>query len=143
MVRVQRFFQLNKNGFTPDPGCRHNLDEGVNHVTIPKAITCHLALPVSFCVGAEVSLPYSDRVSRLGSGKVYSRLYRTTWSRDRRVECAGRSRSFAGDGSTEGFEFRIHGNSQGSNSDPGVQQVSTPQTPTVLGQSFLGAGLLC
>ena len=82
-------------------------------------------------------------VSRPGSGKMYSRLCITTWSRDRRVECAGRSRSFAGDGSTEGFEFRIHGNSQGSNSDPGVQQVSTPQTPTVLGQSFLGAGLLC
>lgn len=60
--------------FTPFSGCRRNLSKGVNHVTIPKTITCHLALPVPYCLGSEIPIPNPLRNGRSGSRTLHSQL---------------------------------------------------------------------
>ena len=59
------------------------------------------------------------------------------------AECAARPRSSCGDDSAEAIGFGIAGSVKGSDVDEDVQAVSATQEEAVLGQSFLGQGLLC
>ena len=129
--------------FTPDRGCRHNHERGVNLVTISRAITHDLALPVPFGLGSEVQISHSVGACLGRSRALHPRLLRTFGSGNCGIEYPGGPCSPAGVGSAEGIHFRVHGDNQGPDSNPGSEQVPSSETKTLLGQSFLGAGLLC
>src|SRR5208337_1570035 len=58
-------------------------------------------------------------------------------------ERAGGSCAFDRASSAEAVDLRIHGAAEGKERDPGVQRVSGIATAPLLGQSLLGAGVLC
>ena len=60
VVRVQRLCQLNDSNVTPKLDCSNNINEGVTNESISKTITCAMALPIPYCLGAEIPLEDID-----------------------------------------------------------------------------------
>jgi hypothetical protein len=102
-----------------------------------------MALSVSCCMGTEVSFPDTDRSGKAGRRSRYSGNLRVCGLRVDRIECAARSRAPGGDGATEGIGVASVGPIKGSDIDEIVSPVSIFEKETILGQSFLGQGLLC
>ena len=59
------------------------------------------------------------------------------------IECAGGSRTLVGKGATEIIGIVLDGHIERSDGDKVVQRISVSQETALLGQSFLGEGLLC
>ena len=59
------------------------------------------------------------------------------------IECAGGSRTLVGKGVTEIIGIGLDGYIERSDGDKVVQGISVSQETVLLGQSFLGEGLLC
>ena len=59
------------------------------------------------------------------------------------IECAGGSRTLIGKGATEIIGIGLDGRIERSDGDKIVQRISVSQETALLGQSFLGEGLLC
>ncbi len=59
------------------------------------------------------------------------------------IECAGRSRTVVSEGATEIIGIGLDGPIERLGGDKVVQRISVSQETALLGQSFLGEGLLC
>ena len=59
------------------------------------------------------------------------------------IECAGGSRILVGKSATEVIGIGLDGHNERSDSDKVVQRISVSPETALLGQSFLGEGLLC
>ena len=59
------------------------------------------------------------------------------------IERTGRSCAFVGKDTAAAIGIGIDGHVERSNSDKAVQRISVSQEAPLLGQSFLGEGLLC
>ena len=120
-----------------------NAEEGDTDEPFPQTITCHLVLPVPHGVGAKVSLPGSERASGKGGVYVDSTLLWTEGVRGCRTERTTGARAPAGDGSAEGVDIGSGRNPEGTYGDPDIQAIPAPEEEALLGQSLLGAGILC
>ncbi len=102
-----------------------------------------MALSVSHCMGAQVSVSNIDRSHKRSCGRRYSGHLWFCRLRSCGTERAVGSCTFGCDDSTEGIDFRIVGTAQGPDIDANVSSVSAFEKETVLGQPFLGQRLLC
>ena len=122
--------------------CPTTKQKGKEHEQIQKAIAYDLALRVPHRVGAKISLPGDGWKGKRGSGVERAGAEPTDELRGTGDERAGGSCAFDRASAAEAFDFRIHGAAEGQERDPGVQCVSGFATAPLLGQSFLGAGVL-
>lgn len=101
-----------------------------------------MALPVSHCMGAKVSVSDPGGGSARGCRVVDSSDMRIRRLRGGGVERAAGPRASGFDDSAEGVRIGVDGSSQGSDIDEDVPSVSATEEETLLGQSFLGQGVL-
>jgi hypothetical protein len=102
-----------------------------------------MALSVSCCMGTEVSVPDLDRCGKIGSRSRGPGDLRVCGLRADGAECAAGSRASSGDDPAEGINIRFVGSVEGTDFDEAVPPVSVFEEEAVLGQSFLGQGILC
>ena len=102
-----------------------------------------MALSVPHSLGTEISFPNIDGCDwGFGPRRDTSDL-RIYWVRGGRVERAKRPRASVGHGTAEGVDFGSDGTSQGTDGDEGIPSVPRTEEKALLGQSFLGQGILC
>src|SRR5512147_3142753 len=102
-----------------------------------------MALSVSCCMGSEVSISDFDRSGKAGSGDRDPGDLWVCGLRGGGAECAARSRAPGGDDPAEGIDIGAAGAVEGADIDEAVPPVSVFEEEAVLGESFLGQGLLC
>jgi len=102
-----------------------------------------VALSVSCCVGAKVSVPDIDRSDKGSCRSRDPSDLRVCGLRSDRVERTARSCASAGDDPAEGVDIGFAGAIEGAELDEAVPPVSVFEEEAVLGESFLGQGLLC
>jgi hypothetical protein len=118
-------------------------EKGGSSEQISKVITHDMALPVSHHLGSEVPVPDSGRAGGSEScgwdpGNLWLR-----WFRIGGTECSKRSCASDRDGAAKALHFGSHGACKRSNVHEDLQAVPISQKKALLGQSFLGKGLLC
>ena len=101
-----------------------------------------MALSVSCCMGTEVSVSDFDRNGKAGGGGWDTGDLWVCGQRGGGAECAARSRAPGCDDSAEGVDIRVAGPVERADIDEAVPPVSVFEEEAVLGQSFLGQGLL-
>ena len=101
-----------------------------------------MALSVSYCMGAKVSVSNPNRSGKAGCGEWDSCDLRVCGMRGDRVECAAGSRASCCDDSAEDSGVSFDGKIKRSMFDEAVSPVSVFEEETVLGQSFLEQRLL-
>ena len=102
-----------------------------------------MALSVSYRMGTKISLSDTHRPdSGMGpwGDTVNMQLYRL-WGNT--TERSARSCAPDRDGSPETFNIGFHGTAEGADIDQVVQKIQRPPKKALLGQSFLGKGILC
>src|SRR5512139_3727198 len=102
-----------------------------------------MALSVSCCMGTEVSVSDLNRGCEGRSRSWGPGDLRVCGMRGDGAECAAGSRASGSDDSAEGVDIRSAGAIEGSDLDEVVSPVSVFEEEALLGQSFLGQGLLC
>jgi len=117
-------------------------DVGGSNEPIQKAITHVMALPLPFCMGAEISIQDIDRERFRRGGTLHTRVFSTTGGRCFGIEYPKGSRASSGHGASKGINLKFCWDAEGENRDKGIQQVSRVEALPVLGQSFLGTGIL-
>jgi len=102
-----------------------------------------MALSVSCCLGTDVSVSDPNRSGKAGRRSRDPGDLRVCGIRGRGAECAAGSCASGGDDPAEGIDIGVAGPVEGSDVDGVVPPVSVLEEKAVLGQSFLGQGLLC
>ena len=93
-------------------------------------------------MGAEVPVPNVAGAHWSGGAKVRDDVLSAAWLSDCGDERASGSCAFAGEGATEAVDIGADGRPEGTHRDTLVQCISEHAQEAVLGQSFLGQGLL-
>ncbi len=92
-----------------------------------------MALPVSHCLGAEVSV---SGINGFGRPRGLQQHPGFLWSAelpDHRAECPGRSCAFIGEGAAEGGDIEVDGSGEGANGSEDIHQVPVFEEETLLG----------
>src|SRR5690349_4213077 len=122
--------------------CAHNAAKGEEHEQVRKSIACYLALSIPRGMGTEVPVPDVAGADWSGSAKMRDDVLSATRMRDRGNECPDRPRALVGQGAAEAIDLGVDGRPERTYCDPAVHGVSEFAQEAVLGQSFLGQGLL-
>ena len=93
-------------------------------------------------MGTEVPIPDTARAGRARGIQMHHGILPAVGMRSSRVERSGRPRASFGQDSAEALGIGLDGNIEGSNGDQAVQCLPVSKEAPLLGQSFLGAGLL-
>jgi len=115
---------------------------GGSNEPIQKAITHVMALPLPFCMGSEISIQDIDREHFGRGGTVHTRVFGTTGGRGYGTEYPEGPCASSCHGAAKSINFKLRWDAEGEDGDKGFQQVSRAEALPVLGQSFLGTGVL-
>jgi len=102
-----------------------------------------MALPVSHCMGSEVSVSDPGGGGERGRRGVDSCDMWVCWLRGSGAQCATGPRASGFDDSTEGIRIGVDGTFKGADIDEDVPSVPAAPQEALLGQSFLGQRILC
>ena len=94
-------------------------------------------------MGAQVSIPDINGSDWTRSAQLCAGLREPNWLPDSGVECTGGPRTSVGEGAAEGVDIPVDGNSEGEKCLAGIYPVSASEGEALLGQFFLGKGILC
>ena len=123
--------------------CPTTKQKGKEHEQIQKVIAYDPALRVPHHLGAKIPVSGDAGKGERGSGVVRAGTESADELRGTGNERPSRSRTLDRAGTAQAGNIRIHGAAERQECDPGVRRVSGVEAAAVLGQSLLGAGLLC
>ena len=123
--------------------CPHNETKGKNYEQIQANVAHDMALRISHCLDAKISVSGAAREGQRGGGVKHSGTESANGLRDGGVERAGGPRACIGADTAQDFDFRIHGAGEREGGLAGVQRLSRIAAQAVLGESLLDQGILC
>ncbi len=105
-VRVHRLCRLNDSMLHPRLSCPTTSTKEVTNESISKISTNHMALPISYCVGAQIPFQDSNWQSCEDGRELRESLFRATKLWRSRTECSDWSCSYCCDGSPPRCRYR-------------------------------------
>jgi len=117
-------------------------EKGGSSEQISKVITHDMALSVSHHLGSKIPVPDSDWANRSERCRRSPGNLRLCRNRGGGTECPKGSCASDRDGAAKAVDLGSHGPSERSNVNEDLQAVQAPEKKALLGQSFLGKGLL-
>jgi len=123
--------------------CSRSVEKGEADEQVSEIIACDLALSVPYRVGSEIQAPGIEREGGEGGVELHTGVCREVGLQHSGIERATRPCASVGTGATESIHLESDGDPEGSNSDQDIQEVSISEAEAILGQSFLGTGILC